>query len=89
MNKLTLVLILSLANCIISKPLNSTFKCPEVQNEVFFFKSHILDNSSNFESLFSNIYNYFNLSEIYIIPSVDKVEMICKNNNKLPSISLI
>lgn len=73
-NYIMLIMLIASINC---KPLSKNFNCPEVNNEIFFFRNYI-SNSTNIDNYFDNILSYFNVSTIYKTPIIENLEKSCK-----------
>ena len=70
--KSAIILMLLYASCIMAKPLNKNFQCKEVEEELKLFRGLMANSSSS--HFVDSVFNYFNLSQVYIQPFKEEMK---------------
>ena len=81
MKELNFVFALLLLSVVGGTPLNRNEKCERIDNELKLFRG-ILDNSNNLNNTIDNVLQYFNVSELYKTPLLEKIDGLCQGKQK-------
>ena len=70
------ILIFSVLTIVGAIPLNREEKCDRIDKELQSFQG-ILANSNDLDTTIDNVLNYFNVSELYKTPLLEKIVGLC------------